>query len=135
MRLPAGTYYIGDPYHIAEEKDGPRWRFRVDSVSDVAWRSRVGHNVKGAGREAAILFDHCLAVIPVNNLAKDDAGEIALKMLPGELTPDKGYMIETFSEPFYCSDKDGIICIGHLTVGAKENPPDRSEQPGSGGFP
>ena len=121
MQLQAGTYYIGNPEIIEEKIDGLGWRGRVEGVPETTWRTRVLHNVKGADREAAIQFDHYLAVIPLTNLANIDAGEIALNMLSGELTPDMGYMFETFSTPFDCRIVDGKFRIGHLTIDTKEN--------------
>ena len=116
-QFPAGIYYIGD-LGYAELKDQSRHSgvlLRADH------RFRKFYEV--AGREATIFFSHYLAVIPVDSLARDEAGEIILNMLPGEFKPDIGYVFETFPEPFICRVENGVYHVGHLTISPQQESP------------
>ena len=120
MKLPAGEYYIGDYRYISYEKENALcWLWPADFSRDVVWQPQHSFAVEGADREAQILIKSGrLVAFPTTHLPKDNDGKPVLDMLPGEMTPDQGYMIETFSEPFDCEIRDGIICIGYLTVNA-----------------
>ncbi len=143
VRMPAGTYLVGDPCYTVPEDRWCEWLAYADP--DVFGIGATSHDCKrvmvaeldgkpvlgiGTAHGDGMYSDQDRNRYPV------DAGMIGL--VPVELVAESGAklrddlgVVHTFPRPFECSYEDGVIILGDIRINTEDEEDDSCRDCGS----